>query len=87
MFFSESAQDICKTKASPGLCFSEAENRHLLWETDLKNTSDTVLLKPSFSSLCMIFKMPCQMDVSSTRYFILGVMNEVTLIHLILCDG
>lgn len=27
------------------------------------------------------------MDVSSTRYFFLGAMNEVTLIHFILCGG
>lgn len=78
---------FAKQEPSPGLCFSEAENRHLLWETDLKNASDTVLLKSFFSSLCMIFKMPCQMDVSFTRYFFLGVMNEVTLINFILSDG
>lgn len=77
---------FAKQESSPGLYFSEAENRHLLWETDLKNASDTVFLKSSFSSLCMIFKMPCQMDVSS-RYFFLGVMNEITLLHLILSVG
>lgn len=78
---------FAKQEPSPGLCFSEAENRHLLWETDLKNASDTVLLKSFFSSLCMILKMPCQMDVSFTRYFFLRVMNEVTLIHFVLSDG
>lgn len=78
---------FAKQEPSPGLCFSEAENRQLLWETDLKNISDTVLLKSSFSSLCMIFKMLCQMDVSSTGHFFLGIMNEVTLIYFIPYDG